>query len=85
MSIGRGDMLISPTHSIAGDVDIHGNINKELKMERKDLSLETVMSLQQELEEALDNYWHFLDVGDYRLSDMWLKIVDEISKDIRSL
>jgi hypothetical protein len=54
-------------------------------MERKDLSLETVMSLQQELEEALDNYWHYLDVGDYRLADMWNSIVDEISKDIRSL
>lgn len=51
----------------------------------KDLSLETVMSLQEELEEALENYWHFLDVGDFRLADMWNSIVDEIRKDIRNL
>ena len=51
----------------------------------KDLSLEKVLSLQEELEAALENYWHFLDVGDYRLADMWDKIVDEIRKEIRSL
>lgn len=51
----------------------------------KDLSLEKVLSLQCELEEALENYWHYLDIGDYRLADMWNSIVDEISKDIRRL
>ena len=54
-------------------------------MERKDFSLEKVYSLQEELAEALDNYWHYLDVGDYRLADMWMSMVDDISKDITEL
>lgn len=54
-------------------------------MNHKDFSLEKVLSLQEELEEALDNYWHYLDVGDFRLADMWDSIVDEIRKDIRRL
>ena len=54
-------------------------------MEHKDLSLEKILSLQNELEVALENYWHFLDIGDYRLADMWNSIVDEISCDIKRL
>jgi ribulose kinase len=77
-------VLVALTHTLYQEFDITKTIRKGIEMS-KDLSLEKVMSLQQELEEALENYWHFLDVGDYRLADMWNEIVDQISKDIRSL
>lgn len=54
-------------------------------MEHKNRSIEKVLSLQSLLEEALENYWHFLDIGDYRLADMWNEMVEQISKDIRRL
>lgn len=77
-------MLVAFAHTLYQEFDIHGPL-KEKKLNHKDLSLEKVLSLQEELEEALDNYWHYLDVGDYRLADMWNDIVDQISKDIRRL
>jgi len=78
-------MLISPTHSIAGDVDRHGNINKELKMERKDLSLETVMSLQHELEEALEHHQCAIDVRDWNMVALWEEQIDIICEKIKEL
>lgn len=54
-------------------------------MEHKDRSIEKVLSLQSELEEALENYWHFLDVGDINLSQLWLEQIDIISQKIKEL
>lgn len=82
--VNREQMLVASAHTLYQELAIHGTDNRRIEMS-KDLSLDTILCLQRELEEALENYWHYLDVGDYRLADMWNSIVDDISKDIRSL
>lgn len=54
-------------------------------MKHKDLSLDTIMCLQRELEEALENYWHFLDVGDFNLSQLWIEQADIIVQKMKEL
>ena len=50
-----------------------------------DLSLETLLCLQHELEEALANYWHYVEIGDINLSKMWIEQADIILEKIASL
>ena len=54
-------------------------------MERKDLRLETVMSLQHELEEALEHHQCAIDVRDWNMVALWEEQIDIICEKIKEL
>lgn len=78
-------MLVALTHTLYQEFDMTKTIRKGIEMKHKDLSLDTIMCLQRELEEALENYWHFLDVGDFNLSQLWIEQADIIVQKMKEL
>lgn len=54
-------------------------------MNNNDLQLSNILSLQEELSEAIENIDYYYSVGDIRLANMWEKILDNICVEIRRL
>ena len=54
-------------------------------MKINELNMMNIMSLQAELEEAIDSYHTYLEVGDINLANMWYAIIEQICKDIRNI
>lgn len=54
-------------------------------MEHKDLSMETVLSLQQQLEDAIENRECFLIGGDWNMVKLWDEQIEFIIEKIKAL
>lgn len=78
-------MLVASAHTLYQEFDMTENITKGIEMKHKDLSIDTIISLQQELTEALEAYDMYCQLGDFNLSEMWLEQADIILEKISEL
>lgn len=54
-------------------------------MKINELYMSNILSLQAELESAIENYHTFLEIGDINLSNMWYSIIEQICAEIRRI
>jgi hypothetical protein len=54
-------------------------------MNRKDLSINNVMSLHYELMRATDKYEMYLNSGDFKMSDLWYRQMELITEDMKAM
>lgn len=78
-------MLVALTHTLYQEFDMTKTIRKGIEMEHKDLSMETVLSLQQQLEDAIENRECFLIGGDWNMVKLWDEQIEFIIEKIKAL
>lgn len=54
-------------------------------MTTKSYTLESILALQAELEDAIDAHIHFLEIGDINLSRLWEEQINIIKDEIEKL
>jgi hypothetical protein len=54
-------------------------------MNLKDLSINNVMSLHYELMRATDNYEMYLDLDDFKMSELWYRQMELIVEEMKAM